>query len=711
MTHAWTPSGGPPVIGRPGSGLVTLLEETSFCISEASGDIQPGGAQGLFFRDTRFVSRLELRLDGEPPEPVAVQQSDPFACTFLGRRPAGPCQADSTLLVIRQRYVGNGMREDVTLRNLGREAAAAHLSVAVDGDFADLFEVKEGRRRRSGDEDDVDARTQNGTLWLRCRRGANVGGVSVTGTGDPSATPRLLAWQAVVPSGGSWTTSVQITPSLDGQEAPERYSRDEGIERSVPARRLSDWRRRSPLLHTSDERLAATFATSTEDLGSLRIFGRGHTEQDEHAVIAAGAPWFMTLFGRDSLLTSWMMLPLDRRLALGTLRTLASLQGEQVDPLTEEEPGRILHEIRGRAGDASLSLGGGSVYYGTVDATPLFVMLLGELARWGARRTPWTRCCPHADGALDWIDTYGDRDGDGFVEYQRATDRGLVNQGWKDSFDGINVADGRIAEPPIALAEVQAYVYAAYWPAPSWPTRSATGRRGPALAAKAGEALRRAFNERVLAARRRASTRSRWTAQAAIDAVDLERGPLPVDAGSWTEDTAAAVAGTGSSRGDVHRVRDPHAGHHDGRLQPDELPQRLGLAARHRDRRGRADALRIPAQAQRVAVGILDAAQPSASRLPELFCGFDRARVRRAGALPDLVLAAGLGRRRAAAAAAHPARARPGRCRRAGCGAPPRCPPGCCRCASTGCTSRTAWPRWRSRGAAGESRACRAAWS
>ncbi len=108
------------MIGRPGSGLVTLLEETTFCICEASGDIRPGGAQGLFFRDTRFISRLELRLDGEPPEPVAVQPSEPFACTFLGRRPPGICRPDSTLLVIRRRYVGNGMRDDITLRNLGR---------------------------------------------------------------------------------------------------------------------------------------------------------------------------------------------------------------------------------------------------------------------------------------------------------------------------------------------------------------------------------------------------------------------------------------------------------------------------------------------------------------------------------------------------------------------------------------------------------------
>src|SRR5258708_11169495 len=272
MTHAWTPSGGPPMIGRPGSGLITLLEETAFCICESAGDIQPGGAQGLFFRDTRFISRLELRLDREPPEPGAVQPPEPFACTFLSHRP-GVGLADSTLLVIRRRYVGNGMRDDITLRNLGREPAAAHLTVAVDSDFADLFEVKEERARPRGDEDEVEDGAEGGALRLRCRRGANVGAVSVTGPGGPAASPGLLTWQVVIPHRASWTATVLVTPSLDGQEAAAYYSDSEPVERTAPARRLADWRRRSPVLISSDERLVATFATSAEDVGSRRIFG------------------------------------------------------------------------------------------------------------------------------------------------------------------------------------------------------------------------------------------------------------------------------------------------------------------------------------------------------------------------------------------------------------------------------------------------------
>ena len=144
----------------------------------------------------------------------------------------------------------------------------------------------------------------------------------------------------------------------------------------------------------------------------------------------------MTVFGRDSLITSWMALLVDPDLALGVLQTLARFQGKNIDPRSEEQPGRILHEMR--FGDApSLSLGGGSIYYGTADATPLFVMLLGELRRWGLAREVVDELLPNAERALEWIENHGDLDGDGYVEYQRMTDRGLANQGWKDSGDGI----------------------------------------------------------------------------------------------------------------------------------------------------------------------------------------------------------------------------------------------------------------------------------
>jgi glycogen debranching enzyme len=177
---------------------------------------------------------------------------------------------------------------------------------------------------------------------------------------------------------------------------------------------MAAWRRSVPILDTDHEGLRAVVTRSAEDLGALRIFDPDYPER---TVVAAGAPWFMTLFGRDSLMTAWMALLVDPELALGTLQTLARFQGREVRPYNEEEPGRILHEMRfGEA--SSLSLGGGMIYYGTADATPLFVMLLGELRRWGLVREAVDELLPAADRAIEWIETFGDRDGDGYVEYQ-----------------------------------------------------------------------------------------------------------------------------------------------------------------------------------------------------------------------------------------------------------------------------------------------------
>jgi glycogen debranching enzyme len=232
--------------------------------------------------------------------------------------------------------------------------------------------------------------------------------------------------------------------------------------------------------------------------------------------VAAGAPWFMALFGRDSLLSSYMALPLDTSLALGTLRALARLQGHADDPRSEEEPGRILHETRFGT-DTELVLGRAGTYYGSVDATPLFVLLLGELRRWGLATAEVDRLLPHADRALDWVREYGDRDGDGFVEYARRTDQGLVNQGWKDSWDGVNFADGSLATPPIALCEVQGYVYAAYRARAHF-AREAGDDRADRRWTDRAEALKAAFNEAF------------WLPDRGWYAVALDGDKRPVDA-------------------------------------------------------------------------------------------------------------------------------------------------------------------------------------
>ncbi|OUC81716.1 glycogen debranching N-terminal domain-containing protein, partial [Streptosporangium minutum] len=441
--NGWTFEGQP---GALGDTTVTLVEGGSFCVCARGGDIVQGGAQGVYHADTRLLSRWELRVDDAPVEALRVLPGEPYHATFVGRAGPRPGRAESSLLVIRDRYVGGGIREDLTLRNLSDEPAGCVVDIHVSSDVADLFEVKAGRVRYVPDVEMTPDRS--GLLIFSASRSR---GARVVGEPAPFAVPGMLGFRIVVPARGEWTVSLQVNPILEGEESPAWFSTHHPVEHAEPARRRADWARLSPSLSTRDRTLSQVLHRSREDLGALRLFEPDRP--DEPPSIAAGAPWFMTLFGRDSLLTSWMALPLDQSLALGTVRRLARLQGRIDDPLTEEEPGKILHELRFGV-QAGASPRGGLAYYGSVDSTPLFVMLLGELRRWGVHGEAVEELMPNVDDALDWIT----RSADPFLSYRRRTDHGLLNQGWKDSFDGVNFADGTLARPPIALAEVQGYV-------------------------------------------------------------------------------------------------------------------------------------------------------------------------------------------------------------------------------------------------------------
>ena len=456
------------------AGVVTLVDESTFAISGGAGDITPGVAQGLFVRDTRILSRFEVLVDGVRTEPLAAVTDDPFSATFVSRCMPAPGRADSTLMVFRSRYVGQGMREDLAIRNFADEAAACTVQVFVGSDFADLFAVKEGRVGAEPGVGELSTAVHvaepaptspsaptgaqgPSTVVSSYRRSGTVRGVEIRFRQPSLLTSDLATFEVVVPPRSEWTTCIEVGPVFDGTAVDPRYRCGVPVDRATPTERLAQWRRQVPQVETSHPGLKEVIARSAEDLGALRIFDPDYPER---VVVAAGAPWFMTVFGRDSLLTAWMALLVDPDLARGVLQTLARFQGKDVDPRHDEEPGRILHEMR--FGDAaSLSLGGGSIYYGSADATPLFVMLLGEMRRWGVAREMVDELLPNAARAIEWIEQFGDADGDGYVEY-RGPERGLANQGWKDSWDGIRYSDGRVAEAPIALCEVQAYTYGAY---------------------------------------------------------------------------------------------------------------------------------------------------------------------------------------------------------------------------------------------------------
>lgn len=594
---------------------VTLVEGSSFCVSDHAGTIEPSGAHGLFVRDTRVLSRWQLYVDGHPVEPLTVVSEEPFSCRFLGRCAPRPGHVDATLISEVRRYVGQGMREDITVHNYGPEAAGIEVHIQVEADFADLFEVKD---RRAGERRIVGRRVVGSDIVCWIENTPDQRGVRISAPGARISVEGIT-YRVVVPPHGSWSTTLEVLPSVAGQEIAAAFPTDRPVESATPAKRMRGWTEAAPVIEVGHPGLSAALAMSRRDLGALRIVDADHPDDD---VVAAGAPWFMALFGRDSMLTSAMLLPYMPELALGTLRTLARLQGTQDDAMTEEQPGRILHEVRLGA-DLSLALGGDSVYYGSIDSTPLFVVLLGQALRWGVPIERLRELVPAADRALAWIEAYGDRDGDGFVEYQRSTDRGLINQGWKDSYNAIAFADGSQPRAPIALAEVQGYVYAAYLARAD--LADALGAEGAGWRERAAE-LKRRFHEAF------------WMPESEFYALALDGDKRPVDVHTsnighclWTgivEDSFAEAV--------VQRLLSPTmftgfglrtlasdaaaynpVSYHNGSVWPhDTVLGAAGIA-----RYGFRD------QAERILGGLLAASEAFGGRLPELFCGFDRSEI------------------------------------------------------------------------------------
>ena len=264
-----------------------------------------------------------------------------------------------------------------------------------------------------------------------------------------------LRWRVALGPRATWELDVSVYPSLDGRElSPAEIERHLAIERKRVAESLSQWNASVPRLEASWDDLERAWTQSVSDIAALRI--RGDGDDDVLCQLpAAGMPWFMTVFGRDTLVTCLQTLLFGPELATGALRYLAATQAREDDADNDAEPGKIVHEVRlGRTAAAWTPR-----YYGTVDATPLFLVLLSELWRWSGDDALVRELRGGAEAALQWIDRFGDLDGDGFVEYHRRSPHGIRNQSWKDSEDSMRFRDGRLAESPIAGAEVQGYVY------------------------------------------------------------------------------------------------------------------------------------------------------------------------------------------------------------------------------------------------------------
>lgn len=444
--------------------MVTIHHGTSFVVADEVGDIAASSERGYFHLDMRFLSRHELRLDGK--RPIALESFVPHAGEswhFLTNPPLDGAER-STLGMAIHRQLGGGLRERVELENFGSGEARLELSIGLGSDFAYILMVK---KRAAG----------GGSDWHPAVRTAVHGDREVRfeldEAGEPhrlamtfSAAPTHLAADGVrfalrLAPRQRWNVVVELAPALGDRwvhptpPSPQRQ-RDALDRRQAIGSAM-------PTAETDHAVLAHAFDQASRDVAALRIKADGSAGEDggggEYA-IAAGIPWYMDLFGRDSLISSYEAILHDPSLARGTLDALSRLQGRKVDRTSEEAPGKILHEYRrGPLTPAARKLIPTYPYFGTIDATPLFLVTLSEYVRTTGDLELARRLWPHVEAAVAWMRDYGDRDGDGLLEYQRDGDVGLVNQCWKDSDDSMRFRDGRIAHAPIAVVEAQGYAY------------------------------------------------------------------------------------------------------------------------------------------------------------------------------------------------------------------------------------------------------------
>ncbi|MFO7274441.1 MAG: amylo-alpha-1,6-glucosidase [Bacillota bacterium] len=464
--------------------LRVIKEDDTFLLTDERGDIPAGGpgGLGLYTRDTRFLSRFELRINGAPPLVLRSESDRNYAARILLLNPpetgGGPHGlARDSLTLERVRAISRGvLYERLTVTNHHRSGQVVEVVYEVDADFADMFVVRGFRGARTGS---VTGQVRNAReLRIRYRGADGVERETRVRFSEPATSwddgyrflfrlepgeckEITLTVEPVI--GGVPTGAATGGPALRGRE--EGRETEEGHRLTPAAPSLDDvlavleqsyreWWEALPRVESGHDVFNRLLERGLADLRMLT------TDLGHGPFPVAGIPWFAVPFGRDSLITALQALPFQPELARGTLRTLARLQGTRVDPRREEEPGKIPHEVRfgelANTGQIPFDR-----YYGTVDATPLFLILAAELYRWTGDRAFAESLRPHVLAALEWIERYGDVDGDGFVEYRGTAGGGLVNQGWKDSGDSVIHRDGTLARGPIALCEVQGYVYEA----------------------------------------------------------------------------------------------------------------------------------------------------------------------------------------------------------------------------------------------------------
>ncbi|HXY84095.1 MAG TPA: glycogen debranching N-terminal domain-containing protein [Gaiellaceae bacterium] len=434
-------------------GIVKILDGNTFVVSDERGDIEASltDPTGLFSYDTRFLSKWVLTIDGQRLNPLSVDDLAYYETRFFLVPGTGTVYVDAKLSVIRHRTVGGGFREQLTILNHDEKRVSLEVRIEAGSDFADLFEVKDALKKKGEYYEQV----KGGQLLLGYERETFARATRVSASTRAIADEEGLTFRVRLEPHGSWSTELEVVTmpavhEMAGLISPARRSA------ATMERDLERWLADAPRLECDRDSLKSTYRRSLVDLAALRfappVAGGKHLP-------AAGLPWFMTMFGRDSIFTSLQALPFKPELAATTLLALGEWQGSGIDDFRDEDPGRILHEMR--YGEmTAFEERPHSPYYGCADATPLYVVLLDEYERWTGDRKLVRDLEHEARAALQWIDEYADLQGNGYVSYQRRNEKtGLENQCWKDSWDSISYRDGRLPGFPRATCELQGYAY------------------------------------------------------------------------------------------------------------------------------------------------------------------------------------------------------------------------------------------------------------
>jgi glycogen debranching enzyme len=601
--------------------MIRILDGNTFVVCDERGDIEalPSEPTGLFSFDTRFLSSWVLTINGQKLNSLSIDDLQYFESRFFLVPGTGTVYIDAKLSVIRQRAVGHGFHEELTILNHLDEPVDLDIRIDAASDFADLFEIKDALKKLGS----YTTLVEDGRLRLAYERGTFRRETEISASSPATFDDHGLSFAVRVEPHGRWTTDLDVVTAetgSGGSYSRPKYTRGRKQARPNMERSLERWLADAPRLESDWEPLSPIYRRCLVDLAALRF---SPPVAGGKSLPAAGLPWFMTMFGRDSIFTSLQTLPFTPELAETTLRALGNWQGSRRDDFRDEDPGRILHEMR--YGEmAAFEERPHTPYYGSVDATPLYVVLLDEYERWTGDRKLVRDLEYEARAALNWIDEYADLMGNGYISYKRRNEQtGLENQAWKDSWNSIAYSDGRLPDFPRATCELQGYAYDAkmrgarlarlVWKDPAY---AAT------LEAQAAD-LKRRFN------------RDFWLADREYFALALDADGSQVDAlasnighllWSGIVDASKAKAVVGHLMGprlfSGWGVRTMAAG--EGRYNP--IGYHLGTVWPF-DNSFIAWGLRrygFKAEAARIASGILDAAVVFEGRLPEAFGGYER---------------------------------------------------------------------------------------